>query len=197
MLYRWFKFFFKRIIFVCCGVKRCRKWNHFPSWAPATGPVRHPGEDSRMVSSCGLTAQPARTLAVNVVLLCVSPLTPEKLFCVSTEASFFSWRNAPLWPLQRRWVCCRKISDQRDVSGRNVIRPAVVKLLWYDDRSMLAVLRVTGAGFLRCLLAPETSLVNPISEWESAAHQESKLISACADSGSCVWEGKELFLRPQ
>lgn len=112
-------------------------------------------------------AQPARTLAVNVILFCVSPLTPEKLFCVSTEASFFSWRNAPLWPLQRWWVCCRKIGDQRDVSRRNVIRPLVVKLLWDEDRlpCMLAVLRLTGAGFLRCLLAPETSLVNPISEW--------------------------------
>lgn len=84
-------------------------------------------------------------------------------------------------------------------SGSNVIRPTVIKLLWGDDRlpCMLAVLRVTGAGFLRCLLAPETSLVNPISEWESAAQQESELVSECADSASFVWAGEELFLRPQ
>lgn len=62
---------------------------------------------------------------------------------------------------------------------------------------MLAVLRVTGVRFQRCLLASETSLVNPISKWELAAHQESELISARAESvlqkRVFVWADEESF----
>lgn len=71
-------------------------------------------------------AQPAHT--VRQSSKCCPPQPPhppEKLFCVLT-ASFFSWRNAPVWPQQRRRVCCCKISDQRNGSGRNVIRPVVL-----------------------------------------------------------------------
>lgn len=55
-------------------------------------------------------------------------LSPHPWEDVLMEASFFSWRNAPVLQQKSRWVCCGEISDQRDGSGRNVIRPAVVKL---------------------------------------------------------------------
>lgn len=106
----------------------------WPSQTPASRRLLAQGW--RMISSSGLT-RPSRLIlsarAVNVVVLSVAPPIPEKLFCVLT-ASFFSWRNAPVWPQQRRRVCYCKISDQRNGSGRNVIRPVVINLFarWWQ-----------------------------------------------------------------
>lgn len=153
-----------------------------------TGPVtpasrRRLAQVSRMIScvmSSGLTrlSQLAvSAIAVDLVPLSVSP-SPLGGCC---DGGLFLF----LWSQKKRWVCCSKISDQRNGSGRNVIRLVVAKLFWDDGRQpcMLAVLCVTGVGFLRCLLAPESSLVNHISECESASDQESELISVCAESG--------------
>ena len=48
--------------------------------------------------------------------------------------------------------------------------------------SVCLLYSVTGVGLLRCLLAPESSLVNAISECDSASHQDSELISTRAES---------------
>lgn len=66
------------------------------------------------------TAQPAHTVRQS------SKCCPPPRSCFVFWRPFFSWRNAPVWPQQRRRVCCCKISDQRNGSGRNVIRPVVV-----------------------------------------------------------------------
>lgn len=70
-------------------------------------------------------------------------------------------KNGSVWKQKKLWVWCGKISDQRNSSGRNMIRRGVVNISCFIEHGGLmrilaeALLRVRGVGFLRCLWAPE------------------------------------------
>lgn len=169
-----------------------------------TGPVTPASrlaQVSRMIScvmSSGLTRLSQLILsasAVSVVPLSVSPSPLGGLFLFLEKCPSVATKETVglLW--EDKW-------SEEWLRG-NLIRLMVAKLFWDDGRLpwMFAVLCVTGVGFLICLLAPESSLVNPISECESASHHESEFISTCAESGlqlrAFVWGGEGSFLESQ
>lgn len=149
----------------------------WPSQTPASRRLLAQGW--RMISSSRL-AQPSRLIlsarAVNVVLFNPPPweavLCFDGLFLFLEKCSSVTTTETAGLLLQDKWSE-EWLREERDQScGCKPFCKAMT------GSRMLAVLPVTGVGFHKCLLASETSLVNPISKWESAAHQKSELISA-------------------